>query len=57
MDAGDESIIEGPNPVGCEEEDALAVFHCTEEAYMASVNIVLLYGGLVLVDMKAVRNG
>ena len=30
MDTGDEGIVEGPNAIGRQEEDALAIFHCAE---------------------------
>ena len=33
VDAGDEGVVKGADTVGCEEEDALAIFHCAEEAW------------------------
>lgn len=44
MDAGDESVVEGANAVGCQKEDALTVFHCAEEAYANFVSIVTVFG-------------
>ena len=44
MDAGDESVVKGANAVGCQKEDALAVFHCAEEAYATFVSIVTVFG-------------
>lgn len=51
MDTGDESVVKGANAVGCKKEDALAVFHCTEEACAAFVSIVTVFG-VIFVDMR-----
>lgn len=56
MYTGDEGVIEGADAVGCQKEDALAIFHGTKEAYATFVSIVMVFG-LIFVDMKAVRNG
>ena len=42
MDTGNESVVEGANAIGCQEEDALTIFHCTEEAYAPFVSMVIL---------------
>ena len=48
VDTGDESIVEGSNAVGCQEEDTLAIFHCAEEAYVTLVSIAMVYGFSIL---------
>ena len=41
MNTGNESVVEGANAVSCQKEDALAIFHCTEEACATFVSSVM----------------
>ena len=51
MDTGDESVVEGANAIGCQEEDALTTFHCTQEAYVPFVSV--MFG----IDIRGDRGG
>ena len=38
VNAGDECIVESPDPVGGEKKNALAILHCTQEGWNGELN-------------------